>query len=237
MSGKLFTSPGEQLSGRNQTLYPFGIWLKIERLSGEKWVTDLPKTHSTWHENPSEKNEVSVKEKNKTLNSSSELQWNKIVLFCAIIRQGCQNWTLRAQRPFWRKFRSKSSFYILFLEFFAKNLNWTHKLRFCQEGILRVQRNISRNIFKEKPKFRAPSEKIPLFGRVYNVRVAKTVFHVSREIFWEKWIFLAKLEIFDFFTFIKNFWILAKSFAKNSNRPLIVQKSISKKPSLEKNTI
>ena len=139
------------------------------------------------------------KKKNKTLNSSSELQWNKIVLFCAIIRQGCQNWTLRAQRPFWRKFRSKSSFYILFLEFFAKNLNWTHKLRFCQEGILRVQRNISRNIFKEKPKFRAPSEKIPLFGRVYNVRVAKTVFHVSREIFWEKWIFLAKLEIFDFF--------------------------------------
>ena len=102
--------------------------------------------------------------KSKTLNSFSELQWNKIVLLCALIRQGCQNWNPRAQRPFWKKFRNKSSFYILFLEFFAKNWNWTHKLRVCPEGILRVQRNISRNISEEKPKFRAPSGKIPISG-------------------------------------------------------------------------
>ena len=138
--------------------------MKIERLSGEKGVTDLPKTHSTWQENPFQKNEVSVEEKNKILNSFSELQWNNIVRFCAIIHQGCQNWNLRAQRPFWKKFRNKSSIYVLFLEFFAKTWSWTHKLRVCQEGILRVQRNISRNIFTKKPKFRAPSEKIPLFG-------------------------------------------------------------------------
>ena len=115
-------------------------------------------------ENPFEKNEVSVDEKNKTLNSFSELQWNKVVLFCAIIQQGCQHWNLRAQRPFWEKFRNKKCFYILFLEFFVKNLNRTHKLRVCQEGILRVQRNFSRNNHKEKPKLRAPREKIPIFG-------------------------------------------------------------------------
>ena len=105
-----------------------------------------------------------LSKKSKTLNSFSELQWNKIVLFCLIFRQGCQNGSLRAQRPFWKKFRNKSSFYILFLESFAKNLNWTQKLRFCQEGILSVQRNISRNIFTKKTKFRAPSEKIPISG-------------------------------------------------------------------------
>ena len=81
-----------------------------------------------------------------------------------IIRQGCQTWNLRAQRPFWKKFRDESSINILSLEFFAKNLNWTHKLRVGQEGIQLVLRNISRNIFTEKPKFRAPSEKIPIFG-------------------------------------------------------------------------
>ena len=138
--------------------------MNIERLSGEKWVTELPKTHSTWPENHFEKNEVSVEEKNKTLNVFSELQWNKIVLFCSINRQGCQNWSLRAQRPFWKKFRSKSSFYFLFLEVFVKNLICTHKLRVCQECILRVQQNISRNIFTEKTNFRAPSEKIPISG-------------------------------------------------------------------------
>ena len=105
-----------------------------------------------------------LSKKCKTLNSFSVLQWNKIVLFYEIIRQGCQNWGLRVQRPFWKKFRSKSSFYILFLEVFVKNLNCTHKLRVCQECILRVQRNFSRNIYKEKPKFRAPSGKIALSG-------------------------------------------------------------------------
>ena len=167
----------------------------------------------------------------------SETRLNK--LLCALIRQGCQNWNLRAQGPFWKTFRNKSSFFILFLDFFAKNLNWTHKLRFCQEGILRVQRNSSRNIFTEKPKFRAPSEKIPLFGRVCTGRVAKTVFHVSRETLWEKRFFHAKLENIEFLLLpSRTSVILAKVFAKNSSRSLTGQKSIpKKKPSLDENSI
>ena len=68
--------------------------------------------------NPFEKNEASVEEKNKTLNSFSELQWNEFVLSCAIIRQGCKNWNLRAHRPFWKS----SGIRVLFI-FFSWNFS------------------------------------------------------------------------------------------------------------------
>ena len=145
----------------------------------------MPKTHSTWQDNPFRKNEVSVEEKNKILKSFSELQWNNIVRFCAINRQGCQNWNLRVQRPFWKKFRNESSIYIPLLEFFARNWSWTHKLRVCEKGILLVQWNISRNIFTEKPKFWAPSEKIPLFGE-YNLAELQKQFSMCPEKHFEK---------------------------------------------------
>ena len=42
---------------------------------------------------------------------------------------------------------------------------------------------------------------------------------------FSRWI----IKFWNFFTFIKNFWILAELLAKNSNRSLSFQKSISKK--------
>ena len=43
---KAFNSPGEQLSGKNQTFLTLGLWGKNERLSLETWLADLPQTHS-----------------------------------------------------------------------------------------------------------------------------------------------------------------------------------------------
>ena len=170
-----------------------------------------------------------LSKKSKTLISFSELQRNKIVFLSSPFRQGCQNWNPRAQRPFWKKFRNKSSFYILFLEFFAKNLNWTHKLRVCQEGILCVQRNISRNIYEEKPKFWAPSEKTLILANRYWQSCQNSFPCVQRNTL-RKMNFCRKfINIWIFLTLIKNFWILAKFVAKNSKRSLSVQKSISKK--------
>ena len=173
------------------------------------------------------------------MNSFSELQWNEFVLSCAIIRQGCKNWSLRAHRPFWKKFWNKSSFYILFLVFFAKTLNWTHKLRVCQEGILRVQRNISRNISEQKPKFRASSGKIPLSGEKILAELPKHFSMCPEEHFEKNEFFSLNYKILILFWISsRTSEILAIILAKNF-KPIFKcpEKHFERKLSLEESTI
>ena len=63
-----------------------------------------------------------LSKKSKTLNSFSELQWNKIVFLCSLIRQGCQNWNPRAQRPFWK--RSAIRVHFLFFSWNFSRKTW-----------------------------------------------------------------------------------------------------------------
>ena len=85
-----------------------------------------------------------------TLNPFSDIGW-KTSFFGLKRRQGCENWNLRAQRPFRKNFRKKIQFYLSLRNFWRKF--WiAQKLGFCQEGLLRLQRSISRKHFLKETK-------------------------------------------------------------------------------------
>ena len=128
----------------------------------------------------------------------SETRLNK--LLCALIRQGCQNWNLRAQGPFWKTFRNKSSFFILFLDFFAKNLNWTHKLRFARKAFYVSSGTFQGTFLRRNQNFGHRAKKYLFLASRYWQSCQNSFPCVQRNIL-RKMNFSRKIRIFDFFYF------------------------------------
>ena len=128
------------------------FWERSENFQffGETVLAELSKLHSVCPEKHFEKNELFL-EKNMTMNPFSDIGW-KTSFFGLNFRQGCQNWNVRAQRPFWINFRKKIiSIFLsgIFRENFElhKNSGFARKAFFVSSG------NFRGNIFEKKQNF------------------------------------------------------------------------------------
>ena len=197
-----FTSPGEQPSGENKTFLPPGLWSKKERLSGETWVADLPKTHSMWSEKPFEEDDCFFSRKRNFENLF--WLWVEIVRnFGKGFQQGCKNRTLRVQKNILRKVFLKEGTSSYLFMVFLRNFWLEGKLQVRQEGILRVQLNISGKNFCEKPEileFCEMNEKFQFFGKTVLAELSKPHSMYAEKHFEKIELFLDKNVNFNLFS-------------------------------------
>ena len=130
---------GEEFLG--ETKNSWVLWKERNfQFFGETVLAELSKLHFVCPEKHFEKNELFL-EKNMTLNPFSDFGW-KTSFSGLKLRQGCQNWNLRAQRPFWRNVRKKINsifFSGIYGEYFElhKNLGFASKAFFVSSGTFR----------------------------------------------------------------------------------------------------